>query len=297
MGRTRQLAHELTPRQRQVLELLARGHTNAEIGEKLGITLAGAKWHVSELLTKLDAATREDLAERWLKERRPGQRLRRWFGGIAAVGPVKVSATAFAGAAALVAGIGVAAGVIALREGDDRTLAAPLSSTETLQTAAAPPPALPAATLPAAAPGAKWTPQEALDYATDFMNERILSGESIDARVATPPPVTVSELVQAEWLPGINRFNAMDGDRYWAPNDALARDAWHFRWVVNGVPVAGLSTPTRTFWAELLLIDGSVQEPLAWEIELIGPGRGQRSDRRRRRVSVQSHACQGRVVL
>lgn len=44
---------ELTPRQREVLELVARGKTNPEIAETLGITLDGAKFHVSEILDRL----------------------------------------------------------------------------------------------------------------------------------------------------------------------------------------------------------------------------------------------------
>lgn len=38
-----------TERQRQVLDLMARGRTNTEIAETLGLSLAGAKWHVSPL--------------------------------------------------------------------------------------------------------------------------------------------------------------------------------------------------------------------------------------------------------
>ena len=44
-----------TPRQREVLTLLARGRTNREIAEELGISLDGAKWHVSEIITRLGA--------------------------------------------------------------------------------------------------------------------------------------------------------------------------------------------------------------------------------------------------
>src|SRR5688572_27174119 len=39
-----------TERQREALDLLARGKTNAEIGEALGLQLPGVKWHVSEIL-------------------------------------------------------------------------------------------------------------------------------------------------------------------------------------------------------------------------------------------------------
>lgn len=57
--------HELTPRQKEVLKLVADGLTNAEIGERLGITLEGAKHHVSEILSKLGVSSREEAAEWW----------------------------------------------------------------------------------------------------------------------------------------------------------------------------------------------------------------------------------------
>lgn len=52
----------LTPRQRQVLHLLAAGRTNPEIARALGISLAGAKWHVSEVLSRLGVASRAEAA-------------------------------------------------------------------------------------------------------------------------------------------------------------------------------------------------------------------------------------------
>mgnify|MGYP003497521350 CR=1 FL=1 len=47
-----------TPRQREVLDLLVRNRTNGQIAETLGISLDGAKWHVSEIITKLGVDTR-----------------------------------------------------------------------------------------------------------------------------------------------------------------------------------------------------------------------------------------------
>ena len=44
---------ELTHRQREVLELVACGMTNGEIATHLGISLDGAKWHVSEIISRL----------------------------------------------------------------------------------------------------------------------------------------------------------------------------------------------------------------------------------------------------
>jgi DNA-binding CsgD family transcriptional regulator len=104
MGRPRQDDRQLTPRQREVLRLIGEGYSNAEIAERLGISLAGAKWHVSELLTRLDAASREDLAERW----RSGRSLRRrLFAWLPALPPLKLLA---AGGATL--GVAAASAVI-----------------------------------------------------------------------------------------------------------------------------------------------------------------------------------------
>lgn len=52
----------LTPREWEVLSLLREGLTNPQIAERLGISLDGAKYHVSEILTKLGVASREEAA-------------------------------------------------------------------------------------------------------------------------------------------------------------------------------------------------------------------------------------------
>ena len=53
---------EVTPRQHEVARLVARGLTNPQIAEELGITLDGAKYHVAELLTRLDLFSRAEIA-------------------------------------------------------------------------------------------------------------------------------------------------------------------------------------------------------------------------------------------
>ncbi|MBE0611929.1 MAG: hypothetical protein IH609_21295 [Dehalococcoidia bacterium] len=54
-----------TPRQREVLDLLVRGYTNGQIADQLGISLDGAKWHVSEIITRLGVDSRDEAAEYW----------------------------------------------------------------------------------------------------------------------------------------------------------------------------------------------------------------------------------------
>jgi DNA-binding CsgD family transcriptional regulator len=71
----RRAVNRLTQRQRDVLELVARGHTNAQVAEELGISLDGAKFHVREILSRLDVATREEAVEVWqARERLSGLR-------------------------------------------------------------------------------------------------------------------------------------------------------------------------------------------------------------------------------
>ena len=53
----------LTRREREVGELLRHGLTNEEIAARLGISLDGAKYHVSQILSKIGVATREEAAQ------------------------------------------------------------------------------------------------------------------------------------------------------------------------------------------------------------------------------------------
>jgi DNA-binding CsgD family transcriptional regulator len=50
----------LTPREREVLALLAEGASNKTIARRLGISVHTAKFHVASLLDKLDASGRTD---------------------------------------------------------------------------------------------------------------------------------------------------------------------------------------------------------------------------------------------
>ena len=100
----------LSPRQREVLQLLDHGHTNGEIADILEISLQGAKWHVSELMSKFGVDSREELAEIWRS--RPNRILRM----LGALMPSNLIGLKIAWATTgIVAVAGLGAGVVAYR--------------------------------------------------------------------------------------------------------------------------------------------------------------------------------------
>lgn len=60
---------QLTPREREVLRLIARGYTYREIARDLHISVKTVETHVSSVLRKLQLSTRHQLT-RWAAERR-----------------------------------------------------------------------------------------------------------------------------------------------------------------------------------------------------------------------------------
>jgi LuxR family maltose regulon positive regulatory protein len=54
----------LTPKEREVLELLARSLSNKEIGLAMQVGEETIKWHVKNLFAKLDAGTRKQVVSR-----------------------------------------------------------------------------------------------------------------------------------------------------------------------------------------------------------------------------------------
>src|SRR6266545_353996 len=70
----------LTPREWEVLALLRDGLSNPEIAEGLAISRDAVKYHVSEILTKLGVASREEAAL-WRPAERPW-----WAAAVATLG-------------------------------------------------------------------------------------------------------------------------------------------------------------------------------------------------------------------
>lgn len=81
-----------TRRQSEVLQLIAQRKTNPEIADALGLSLAGAKWHVAEILSKLQADSREEAAEYWRHHNGLRPRFGRIFRGAATASLVKWAA-------------------------------------------------------------------------------------------------------------------------------------------------------------------------------------------------------------
>ncbi len=60
--------HEpLTPRELEVFELIAKGLSNRDIGNALGISAHTAKYHVGQILAKVGAATRAEAVSMGLR--------------------------------------------------------------------------------------------------------------------------------------------------------------------------------------------------------------------------------------
>ncbi|MCC7366221.1 MAG: helix-turn-helix transcriptional regulator [Dehalococcoidia bacterium] len=275
MGRTRTGEPPLTSRQREVLDLLARGHTNGEIAEALGISLDGAKWHVSELLDRFAVTSRDELVDAWQAERRPVARLGRWLAGAAALTSLtSLKPVAAASAVVAVVGVaGVAVGTVAIAtraatEGPGDATPSAIAwqlTTATPQVSPSSVPPLPHATLPAAPAGATWSPSDAYRAAETRAIE-LLAHPDIAAHYITPVTFLQLTLVEVRWLPAIINYDSADGASRWAaPNDDR-HNAWLFRWRLDGVDArwpAGFAAAPLSVEVELLLEDGRAEPTLA----------------------------------
>jgi DNA-binding CsgD family transcriptional regulator len=97
----------LTPREWEVLALLREGLTNEQIAERLDTTERTARYHVSEILSKLGVSTRQEAAA-WQPEERPPW----WLAAMAPLLSIKKGWIAATLVTALAIGGGAAAAVI-----------------------------------------------------------------------------------------------------------------------------------------------------------------------------------------
>ena len=60
------MKHDLSPRQREILRLAAKGKTNKEIASDLSIAVATVAHHMSLILARLGAKSRTEAAVKFL---------------------------------------------------------------------------------------------------------------------------------------------------------------------------------------------------------------------------------------
>lgn len=115
MGRRGRPAHPdiLTPREWEVLELLREGLNNVEMAERLGISRDGVKYHVSQILSKLNVESREEAAV-WEPERAPSRSRR-------IIAPLLLKAAGATVVAAAVLGAAALGVVFVMDDGDSST--------------------------------------------------------------------------------------------------------------------------------------------------------------------------------
>lgn len=63
-------AEVLTPRELEVLQLTSRGMTNAQVAERLGVTVHAIKFHLAAIYRKLGVANRTEAVVRLLSDGR-----------------------------------------------------------------------------------------------------------------------------------------------------------------------------------------------------------------------------------
>lgn len=61
----------LTPREKEVLELIMHGLSNKEIADRLGVSLAAVKFHLQHVYEKLHVHSRTDAAIRYKQYQTP----------------------------------------------------------------------------------------------------------------------------------------------------------------------------------------------------------------------------------
>lgn len=107
-----------TPRQREVLSLIASGRTNPEIAAQLGISLDGAKWHVREIMAKLQVEGRDEAAAYWRARNGLGSRFVRLGAAVGLLRPATLLKFVIVGAGAAAAVAAVALSIAVLRSGN-----------------------------------------------------------------------------------------------------------------------------------------------------------------------------------
>lgn len=219
----------LTDRHREVLALLERGLTNFEIASELGISLEGAKYHVREIMTRLDVDSREAAVREWRRQRRPDVRIRRALAGL-------ITPKAAGWVAAGTIAVGTAVVVFALVQNDDSRSPSAGETATTTPAATSPIPPTPALAGTNTATGAStW-------FEGELNGVRILpmgDSNAPSARQTCPPAGfslvvedQIQEVVRSESPVQIDPAD-LPGSLTWAPG---AYDTDNHVYLCGGVP-------------------------------------------------------------
>ncbi|MGH9201871.1 MAG: helix-turn-helix domain-containing protein, partial [Vicinamibacterales bacterium] len=144
----------LTPREWEVLSLIRAGLTNEQIALRLDVSVATAKYHVSEIISKLNVTTREEAAAWVPVDERPWwqRALSPPVVAVRRLWPVTVAKAAGI-ALALAALAGLAALVWSMQDGEETSVVAqPVPSREAIITPTLEPPSVTPSTAPTARP-------------------------------------------------------------------------------------------------------------------------------------------------
>jgi len=188
---------ELTPRQREVLSLIAAGKTNAEIAEALDISLDGAKYHVREILQKLGVDSREEAVRVWCSRRRSATRAERWLHALLAGTGLRWGLTGAAGLVATAVGIGVLVAFV----GDDDPETPPLPRSTVVPSASAEPSATSSGTPEATLLSTPGILAEVASTPVDTSGWQLFS--STDVGVSLRIPLGL-EVIERRWEPFID---------------------------------------------------------------------------------------------
>ena len=277
MERARLPEPQLTDRQREVLELVSRGHTNSEIAEMLGISLAGAKWHVSELLSRFCVDSREELIALHEQERSVPAKVRRFWLALGSLGGLKPAIVLVAVSSCSVAAIVAGGLVLSIRNGEasDHTAVAEIAtSTATVATATP--------DLSSHPGGSQMTLGEAIDHARS-----ISEGNDVRASLLQSVPKAIAgsqfQVASVNFLPSVSHYDAPDADRYWDDLSGTAPGIWAFQLAIPAVDYAnGDARGTGTLQIELIFADrtppgpaAQLPDPLAYDLSVLDPATGE----------------------
>lgn len=244
-------AAKLTPRQREVLALVAQGLTNPEIAARLGITRDGVKWHLSEILARLGLDTREEAADVWRRYNGLPYRLHRLTSGVMGASITRWIAVGLGGVA--VAGSVLAIVALTPSNTSRPNVVAPVTSraTPTVPGSANSSSTIPPALTPTGVSGVDQTMQALRSHSAAAIRARFkpqpIACEPTPLGIGSPPacPTGSPAGTLVDTIPSGSCESA-----YITDLDGYARDL-----AASGVAVyAALKTPTREASPYLLIL-------------------------------------------